>query len=440
MSKAKVRTTVSRSETYFEIPELHDFSISDDAFGHDESDRTPRSNQLHSGEAVLDDKGVAKVEAALAMPGQSGTEAVTCEAEVTDLSRQTVASSATAIVHPAEFYVALRTQKDDLFVKAGEELTAEALAVEPSGRRRAGVKIDIELIHRSWVTARLDSGGGEYRSVSRRKDEVVGTCQVTSANEPQGCKVTPAKGGYYLLRAKSLDPRKNPIASSRGLYVLGEGSGGWEDGEDASLELVPDRKSYEVGQTARVLIKSPFASADALITVERSGIYKQYRMQLQGPMPTIQVPITDDLRPNAYVSVLLVRGRTKAPPAQWNAADVGAPAFRMGYLNLTTNPEARRLAVELKTAKKEYRPGERVDVDMLVKDRAGKGAQSEITLYAVDEGVLMLTAYKTPDPVPVMLGPRPLQVGFQQSGRRSDATTYLASSQERRRSEPGPGP
>ncbi len=415
MAKAKARTTVTRSETYFAIPGLEDFSISDETYGQDVEERTPRGGQVHSGEAALDDKGVTNVEALLAMPGQSGTENVTCETEVMDLSRQTVASSSTAIVHPAEFYVALRTPKDELFVKAGEELAVEALAVEPNGRRRSGVKIDVELIQRSWVTARLDAGSGGYRTASRRKDEVVGSCSVTSAGEPQGCKLEPKKGGYYLLRAKAQDPRKNPVAASRGVYVLGEGSGGWADGDDSGLEIVPDRKSYEVGQTAKLLVKSPFATADALITVERSGIYKQQRVQLQGPMPTIQIPITDELRPNAYVSVVLVRGRTKAPPAQWNAADVGSPAFRMGYVNLTTNPEARRLGVEVKTPRKEYRPGERVEVELLAKDRAGKGVQTEITLYAVDEGVLMLTGYKTPDPVPAMLGARPLQVGFTES-------------------------
>ena len=50
------------------------------------------------------------------------------------------------------------------------------------------------------------------------------------------------------------------------------------------------------------------------MTVERAGIYTQQRMALSGPMPTIQVPVTEDLRPNAFVSMHLVRGRTQAPP------------------------------------------------------------------------------------------------------------------------------
>jgi hypothetical protein len=60
-------------------------------------------------------------------------------------------------------------------------------------------------------------------------------------------------------------------------------------------------------------------------------------------MPTIEVPVTDDLRPNAFVSVLLVRGRSKPAPASRGKgdADVGAPAFRLGYATIPVNPESR---------------------------------------------------------------------------------------------------
>src|SRR5262249_29202368 len=116
------------------------------------------------------------------------------------------------------------------------------------------------------------------------------------------------------------------------------------------------------------------------------------------------------LRPNAFVSVLLVRGRTKAAPAKLGASDVGTPAFRAGYAALPVNPEARRLAVALKPSRTEAHPGDPLEVDVDVKDRAGKPARAEITLYAVDEGVLSLVGYKTPDPIPVFGAPRSLKV------------------------------
>ena len=160
----------------------------------------------------------------------------------------------------------------------------------------------------------------------------------------------------------------------------------------------PDRTTYEAGQTAHVLVKSPFKSADALVTVERAGIYSRRRIKLSGPTPTIDVPMTDDLRPNAFVSVLLVRGRTKAAPSESAEPDVGAPTFRRGTRCFSINPEARRLKVSVKANKDKFLPGEKVEVDVDVRDQKAKAARSEVTLYAVDEGVLSLIGYKTPDP------------------------------------------
>src|SRR5262249_12448936 len=157
----------------------------------------------------------------------------------------------------------------------------------------------------------------------------------------------------------------------------GEGTVGWAVEQGSRLKLVPDKKSYEVGDTARVLVKSPFTNAEALVTIERHGVYETRRMSLSGAMPTLQIPITDALRPNVFVSVHLVRGRTKAAPAK--GQDVGAPAFRLGYAELRVNPEARRLKVAVTPSKKDLRPGEEVDCDVAVTDRAGKPARAEVT-------------------------------------------------------------
>ncbi len=163
-----------------------------------------------------------------------------------------------------------------------------------------------------------------------------------------------------------------------------------------------------------MLIKNPFKSADALVTVERAGVYRSERVKLTGPTPTVTVPITEDLRPNAYVSVHLVRARQGGAPAP-GKPDVGAPDFRVGYAELAIDPEARRLTVEVVPSKTQLQPGETVGVDVRVADAAGKPKSAEVTLYAVDEGVLSLIGYKTPDPLPVFTAPRPLAVATVES-------------------------
>ncbi|WP_438021401.1 MG2 domain-containing protein [Sorangium sp. So ce315] len=411
MTNADARLSVTRGPAAFTPPGLEGFTVSEDELTSALPDRAPREHEVESARERLDAAGQAAIGATLAMPGQRGTELVTCEAEITDVSRQAIAGSSTALVHPAEFYVALK--EPERFAKAGDVLRPEILAVDPKGARVAQVAVRVELVHRTWTLAREGSGSA-YRSVSVPVDKVVARCGVTTAAAPRGCELTVPSGGYYLLHATAKDRRGNPVGAATGIYALGEGVGGFGDSDQLRVELVTDRESYEVGQTARVIVKSPFASADALVTVERAGISSRRLVKLSGAMPVIDVPITDDLRPNSFVSVLLLRGRTRPPPAPGKdgvaGPDVGAPAFRLGYAPLRVNPEAQRLAVRVRPDKADARPGDPIRVDVDVRDRGGRPARAEVTLYAVDEGVLSLTGYETPDPIPVFGAPRSLKV------------------------------
>lgn len=413
MTSADARLSMRREATWFSPPDLEDFVTNESAYFSDLPDRSPREAEVQASESKLDSKGTARIGATLVMPGQRGPELLTCGADITDVARQSIASSSTALVHPAEFYVAMKTGPD-VFVKAGDTLKPQILAVDPKGARVAGVSVRAELVQRTWTLARQNMGAGSFHTVSTPVDKVAASCDVTTGTSPASCSLTISGSGYFIVRATAKDKRQNPIGAAAGIYAMGEGVAGWNDSDKQVVELVPDRKSYEVGQTARVLVKSPFTTAEALVTVERAGISTQRRVTLGGATPTIDVPITDDLRPNAFVSVLLVKGRTKAPPKETAgkpaAADVGAPTFRMGYASLPINPESRRLAIKLRSNKADYLPGETVHVDVDVKDRAGSPARAEVTLYAVDEGVLSLIGYETPDPIPVFGAPRPLRV------------------------------
>ncbi len=338
----------------------------------------PESNEgageFQNGDGELTAKGDYVASTALAMPHQTGPETVTFESEVQDISRQSISGRTTAVVHPGEFYVALKPPKD-FFVTKNTAISPQIAAIEPNGKKRGGVVVKIDLIKRGWQTVVESRGdaGGHYETHSI--DTVVQSCNVTSTATLAGCSLTPSEAGYYIVHATGKDARGNPLASSSALYVVGDASNiGWAMEDSAKIELVTDKKSYEVGDTATVLVKNPFKESEAIITLERAGIYKQERQTLVGAMPTLHFPITADLAPNAFVSVEIVRGRSKAPVEK--GADVGAPTFRIGYAQLTVNPEARRLHVLVTPKRLDFKPGEEVDADIAVTDRGGKGVRS----------------------------------------------------------------
>ena len=180
---------------------------------------------------------------------------------------------------------------------------------------------------------------------------------------------------------------------------------------------MPEKKRYRPGETARLLVKSPWETATALLTTEREGVRTHRTFRLDSTQQTVTVPVAAADIPNLFVSVLLVKGRTGAyTPA--DTADPGKPAFRLGYAEISVEDTSRRLAVEVRADREEYRPGQKARVDVAVKDAQGRASSAEVTLWAVDYGVLSLTGYRTPDLLSSVYVPKALQVTTTDSRQR----------------------
>jgi uncharacterized protein YfaS (alpha-2-macroglobulin family) len=151
-------------------------------------------------------------------------------------------------------------------------------------------------------------------------------------------------------------------------------------------------------------VKTPI-NGDALVTVEREKVLRSFVTHLEGNAPVINVPMLPGDAPNVFVSVLLLRGANDSP------RKIKAPEYRIGYCELNVSNPASKLSVYVKPERKAYQPGEQVAVSAEVFDWQGKPVRdAEITLYAVDEGVLSLTGYETPDPLSYFNEPRGLTV------------------------------
>ncbi len=406
MSGAQVRWVLSSYPGAFSVPKHEGWVTDASAYYTDQESTAPEGGILANAEGKLDATGKLGVEQLLALPAQRGPVNLNASISVTDASHQTISTETSVLVHPGDFYVGLESPKDWFFTAPGS-VEPKVLALGLRGERLAGRRVSLELVSRRWTLARESVPGEPAHAVSRVVDQVVARCEVTTAAEPRSCRLAATAGGYFVVVARAVDDRKHALEAAYGLYGIGsgEGYGGWGDSDRADVDLVLDKKEYRVGDTARVLVKSPFPEAEALVTVERQGVYRVERTKLRGPTPVVEVKITDDLRPNAYVAVHLLRGRHAGRKEE----AVGA-SYRIGYAALRVDPELRRLKVAVKPNAADFRPGSEMSVDLAVTDAAGRGSPAELTVFAVDEGVLMLTGYATPDPLPVFTVSRPLSV------------------------------
>jgi uncharacterized protein YfaS (alpha-2-macroglobulin family) len=241
--------------------------------------------------------------------------------------------------------------------------------------------------------------------VASRSASPSSTRAVTTSTEPVTCDFTPSAGGTYVVSLSAKDSRGRDVATDFYRWATGKDWVPWNDESQFKMDLVPDRSRYSVGDTATVLFASPFTDAEAWVTVEREGLIEQRRLKLTAGSTTLKFPITEKYPPNAFVSVLVARGRS-APPGPLD--DPGRPTIRVGYVELRVTPEVKRLRLEVSPEQVEYRPGDTARVRLKVADQEAKGQRAEVTLWAVDQGVLALTGYQTPDPIDLLYAPRGL--------------------------------
>src|SRR4029453_4631114 len=118
------------------------------------------------------------------------------------------------------------------------------------------------------------------------------------------------------------------------------------------MDVGPEQTTYKPGDTARLLIKSPWEQATALLTVEREGITSHSTFRLTSTQQAVPGPITAAHIPTLFVSVLLIKGRTKVDIDPADTSDPGKPAFRIGYARLHAEDAPKRLSVSVKAKRR----------------------------------------------------------------------------------------
>ena len=230
--------------------------------------------------------------------------------------------------------------------------------------------VTVTLTQIQWNSVRRAEGNGFYTWDTERKEVPAGAWTVTTGDDAGSARhrrFRPAATSCSR-RAPTADAGRFAVTTTS-FYALGDGYTAWARFDHNRIDLVPERKTYKPGETARIMIQSPWEQATALVTTEREGIRSHRQFALTSTQQSIAVPIDGDDIPNVFVSVLLVKGRTNAPPSSEAAtggpsapendtSDPGKPSFRLGYVELKVEDASKRLTVAVAANKEEYRPGE----------------------------------------------------------------------------------
>lgn len=315
---------------------------------------------------------------------------VTAEARVQDVNRQTLAARTNMLVHPADVYVGLKSART--FVQKGEAFDVWTIVTDLEGKALTGREVRLQLVRLDYVFEK-----GEW------VQKEVGAQEQTIRSGADGVRVSfPTKeGGAYRLTALVRDDRERPNESELSLWVAGGRLPPVREVEKEQVELIPDRKTYNGGEVAEILVQSPFAPAEGVLTLRRSGLLRTERFTMSESSYTLRVPLEEAMTPNVHVQVDLVGVATRVDDQGRARADLPKrTAFASGEIKLDIPPSSRRLSVTPAPRDAVLEPGAETIVNVEVKDAQGKAVQgTDTAVVVVDESVLALTRYRLDDPL-----------------------------------------
>lgn len=367
-----------------------------------------RSNYLISGEGRTDGNGrlVITLPADLLRNVEPGSRQVAIEATVQDLSNFPVSSRATVTFHAANVYVGIKPAA--YITRAGQGTAVDLNTVNWSGQNVGNQPVQVVFYERQWRSQRT-ADFGFYRTIWEPVDTEVARAQVTTNAQGRAtASFTPEVGGSYIAVATVTDATGRQQVSSTFLWVTDNNFVGWRtDQKERRMELTLDQQTYQPGDTARVLVQSPFAGpVRAWLTIERGRLIEQRLVTLQTNSDVLEIAIPDLYAPNVYLTLTAVKPVT--PGTDYPYADI-----RVGMVEIKVSTQRLTLNVALNARSAQFAPGETAVYDITVTDYLGRPVQATLSLALVDLAVLTLKPDNAPPIQEAFYKPLPIysQVG-----------------------------
>ncbi len=343
------------------------------------------------------------------------------DAEVTDLANLSVSNSQTFTALPSDKLIGLKSQ---WVADAGKPFSVEFIVTNPQGEAIAGENIRLELqkmtysrVNRVVAGSRNSRYQVEYQTVDQQN--------IKSAKEAKTVNLTAPESGSYRIRAFLGNNTNENAVTDLQIWATGSGSVFWgsRSDQDNFLEVKLDKETYQPGETATALVKSPYPEAELYFAVVRDRPLYQTLTKATGGAPQIQFTVTPEMLPNAAVQAVLIR---QGQPLEQLEPGSVEDVVKIGFAPFNINLAEKYLQVQVTPNQEKIAPGTATTVKLQVKDAAGQPVKGQFTVMVVNEAILQLTGYRPPDLVKTVYADQPIATRF--SDNRFDVVISPLSS------------
>ncbi len=315
---------------------------------------------------------------------------------VMDVTGRMVNRKETFNVYPKDYFIGIKTK--GYYFGTNKDILFQAVAVSSEDKYLKNFKINVKVVKFEWQTVlRKSEENGSFRYVSEQKMVDISAQTLMISDAPRDISVNVKEAGRYQLRV-SKEGEEDYVYQDFYAFSYGNASASsFEIDKEGQIDIVLDKEKYQPGEIAKALFITPF-TGKMLVSIERESVIKHFYVEVKENSTEIPIPIGDDYLPNVYISATLFKPH--------GVENQGVPLLvGHGYQPLMVEKPSTKLPITL-IAPETIRP--RTKQIVTVKTEAKQDIF--VTLAAVDEGILQIKNYKTPDPHGYMYGKRELSV------------------------------
>lgn len=254
------------------------------------------------------------------------------------------------------------------------------VAVNYEGRPMSASTAEVRVIKHEYRTV-LTKSGSLFRYESQQEDRIVAEQNVVVSSAKSFFPFVPRSPGEYEIRVSV--PGSNSYVS-REFYSYGSWGGetsSFEVNNEGQVDITSDKDTYQAGEKAKLLFKAPF-NGRLLVTMEQDNLLSYQYLEVKNRNASMELPLEGRHLPNLYITATLIKPHT--------VSDIPLTVAH-GFKSLRVEEPNRKLGVAIRAATSSRSlKRQRIEVN--------SAPNSLVTLAVVDNGVLQVTDYQTPDP------------------------------------------
>jgi uncharacterized protein YfaS (alpha-2-macroglobulin family) len=348
-------------------------------------------------EAKTDDSGAARLELDPSIEPTAQPRSYVVEATVIGADDQTVTTTRQIHALPP-LVLGIKAPR---YLERARQISPEIIAVGADGKLIANQKIKLRLLKRQWHShlQATDFSQGEAKYVTNVVDETVLEKTLQSGKKPIHVKLPIASAGVYIIELVAHDEMGRAQVVSVDLYAGGDEPVTWSRPPTKIFKVTSDKRHYQPGEVAKLILESPYQTARALAIVEAPAGNRYAWVNVHGGAASFKVPLLKTYTPRIPVHFILMRGRIGDKRLAATQLDLGKPATVAATKWLEITPVEHIVQVKLDAPAKAL-PGQNIHVKIQLRDQHGRPLAGEVTLWLVDQAVLALGKEQRLDPLP----------------------------------------